>query len=79
MIYRASVVRAVVPELGIDTDGWMMPSHAEWRDYLQVQGALGVPALYYVDGTDTDRYDFGPDDFAAIRDTWNRYRSAINA
>jgi hypothetical protein len=79
MIYRAGVVRAVVPELGIDTDGWMMPSHAEWRDYLQVQGALGVPALYYVDGTDTDRYDFGPDDFAAIRDTWNRYRSGLNA
>jgi hypothetical protein len=76
MAYRASVVKAVCPELGIDTDGWMMPNHAEWRSYLQVQGGLGVPALYYVDGTDTDRYDFGPEDFDAIKDSWNRYRAA---
>jgi hypothetical protein len=76
MTYRAGVVKAVCPELGIDTDGWMMPSHAEWREYLKVQHGLGVPALYYVDGTDTDRHDFGPEDFAAIQDSWRRFRSA---
>lgn len=76
MTYRAGVVRSVCPELGIDTDGWMMPSHAEWRSYLEVQHSLGVPALYYVDGTDTDRYDFGPEDFAAIRDSWQRFSAA---
>ncbi|GAA1597512.1 hypothetical protein GCM10009804_62450 [Kribbella hippodromi] len=75
MSYRAGVVRSVLPELGIDTDGWMMPNHAEWRGYLQVQDSLGVPALYYVDGTDTDRYDFGSADFDAVKDTWGRYRS----
>ncbi|MET9269505.1 hypothetical protein [Kribbella sp. NPDC003557] len=74
MTYRAGVVRSVVPELGVDTDGWMMPSHAEWRDYLRIQDSLGVPALYYVDGTDTDRYDFRTDDYDAVKDTWNRYR-----
>jgi hypothetical protein len=73
MTYRAGVVTAVCPELGIDTDGWMMPSHAEWRAYLKIQHGLGVPALYYVDGTDTDRHDFGPDDFAAIQDSWQRF------
>jgi len=73
MTYRAGVVKAVCPELGIDTDGWMMPSHAEWRSYLQIQDGLGVPALYYVDGTDTDRYDFGPDDFAAVQASWQRF------
>ena len=78
MTYRAGVVRSVVPELGIDTDGWMMPSHAEWREYLTVQDGLGVPALYYVDGTDTDRYDFDSEDFDAVKDTWNRYRSTMN-
>ncbi|TCC52358.1 hypothetical protein E0H75_00790 [Kribbella capetownensis] len=78
MMYRAGVVQSVVPELGVDTDGWMMPSHAEWREYLTVQDRLGVPALYYVDGTDTDRYDFGPEDYEAVRETWNRYRSAGN-
>ncbi|MFI6678570.1 hypothetical protein [Kribbella sp. NPDC050470] len=76
MAYRAEVVQAVCPELGIDTDGWMMPSHGEWRTYVAMQGGLGVPALYYVDGTDTDRYDFAPDDFDAIKDSWNRYRAA---
>ncbi|TDW90351.1 MULTISPECIES: hypothetical protein [Kribbella] len=75
MSYRAGVVRSVVPELGVDTDGWMMPSHAEWRDYLRIQDSLGVPALYYVDGTDTDRYDFRTEDFDAVKQTWNRYRA----
>ncbi|TDD27083.1 hypothetical protein E1218_11535 [Kribbella turkmenica] len=78
MVYRAGVVKAVCPELGIDTDGWMMPSHAEWLEYVRMQGGLGVPALYYVDGTDTDRHDFGPEDFDAIRDSWDRYRAALS-
>ncbi|WP_433165103.1 hypothetical protein [Kribbella sp. CA-247076] len=78
MAYRAGVVRSVCPELGIDTDGWMMPSHAEWLEYVKVQGGLGVPALYYVDGTDTDRYDFGAGDFDAVKDSWERYRAALN-
>ncbi|TWD81242.1 hypothetical protein FB561_2352 [Kribbella amoyensis] len=77
MRYRAGVVKAVCPELGIDTDGWMMPNHAEWREYLRIQHELGVPALYYVDGTDTDRYDFGPDDFAAIRESWERFGTRV--
>ncbi|ONI67209.1 hypothetical protein BWI15_29040 [Kribbella sp. ALI-6-A] len=76
MTYRAGVVRATCPELGIDTDGWMMPSHAEWREYLKIQHGLGVPALYYVDGTDTDRHDFGPDDFAAIAESWRSFGAA---
>jgi hypothetical protein len=72
------VVRSVLPELGVDTDGWMMPSHAEWLDYLRIQDSLGVPALYYVDGTDTDRYDFGSEDFEAVRETWSRYRAGLS-
>ncbi|GAA1534429.1 hypothetical protein [Kribbella lupini] len=76
MTYRAGVVKAACPELGIDTDGWMMPSHAEWREYLKIQHGLGVPALYYVDGTDVDRHDFGPDDFAAIQDSWRTFGTA---
>jgi hypothetical protein len=76
MAYRAGVARAACPELGIDTDGWMMPGHAEWRSYLELQGGLGVPALYYVDGIDTDRYDFGPADYAAVRASWQRFRTA---
>ncbi|NUR98955.1 MAG: hypothetical protein HOV67_27325 [Kribbellaceae bacterium] len=75
MSYRAGVVRSVLPELGVDTDGWMMPNHAEWLGYLQIQDSLGVPALYYVDGTDTDRYDFRAEDFDAVNDTWSRYRA----
>jgi hypothetical protein len=75
MSYRAGVVRSVMPELGVDTDGWMMPSHAEWSGYLHIQDSLGVPALYYVDGTDTDRYDFRTEDFDAVKETWSRYRA----
>lgn len=79
MTYRAGVVRSACPELGIDTDGWMMPSHAEWREYLKIQHGLGVPALYYVDGTDTDRHDFGPDDFAAIQASWKNFSATLKA
>ncbi|MEU4603305.1 hypothetical protein AB0F43_10035 [Kribbella sp. NPDC023972] len=78
MTYRAGVVKSTCPELGIDTDGWMMPSHAEWREYLKIQHGLGVPALYYVDGTDTDRHDFGPDDFAAIQSSWTSFTATLD-
>ncbi|MGE5673012.1 MAG: hypothetical protein ACM3XM_03875 [Mycobacterium leprae] len=52
MIHRARVAKAACPTLVIDTDNWPMPSRAQWREYLKVQLALGVPSLYFA--TDLD-------------------------
>jgi hypothetical protein len=74
---RAAVVRSVVPELGIDTDGWRMPNHHEWLTHTRHQAELGVPALYYAEGVDGDGSDFTRSDYQAVRDAWSAYRTAI--
>lgn len=67
MRYRADVVRAACPELLIDTDDWCVPSLAEWRRYLAVKTALGVPSLYYADALDLTGEEFQPEDYEALR------------
>jgi hypothetical protein len=67
MLYRAEVVRAACPELLIDTDDWCVPSLAEWRKYLAVKSALGVPSLYYADALDLTGEEFQPEDYEALR------------
>ena len=72
---RAEVVRAVCPELLIDTDDWRMPSLDEWRRYLALKPGLGVPALYYADAIDASGEPFEPADYAALRRTWSDWRA----
>ena len=76
---RAAAVRSVVPELGIDTDGWRMPDHHEWLTHTRHQAELGVPALYYAEGVDGDGSDFTESDYAVVRDAWAAYRAGRNA
>jgi hypothetical protein len=75
MRQRADVVRAVCPELPIDTDDWRIPSLAEWRAYLELKPRLGVPALYYANALDASGERFEPADYAALRETWASWRS----
>jgi hypothetical protein len=75
MAERARVVRAVCPELPIDTDDWRVPNLAEWREYLALKPSLGVPALYYAGVLDASGESFEPGDYAALRETWARWRS----
>jgi hypothetical protein len=71
MQYRADVARAACPELLIDTDDWCVPSLAEWRRYLAVKSALGVPSLYYADALDLSGEAFEPEDYAALKRVWD--------
>ena len=72
---RAKVVGAVCPELPIDTDDWCVPNLAEWREYLAVKPSLGIPSLYYADAVDATGERFEPDDYEALRTTWERWRT----
>ena len=72
MRYRADVVRAVCPELLIDTDDWCVPDRASWREYLELKPQLGVPSLYYATHLDLSGEALEPEDYAAIRRAWAR-------
>jgi hypothetical protein len=75
MQYRAEVVRAVCPELPIDTDDWCVPSLAEWRAYLEAKQLLGVPALYYADTLDWTGERLEASDYEALRGVWSAWRA----
>lgn len=71
---RHAIASRTLPHHLVDTDQWPMPSRAEWRRYVDAQVELGVPALYYLEGMDRVREPLGPDDLAAVADSWRRYR-----
>jgi hypothetical protein len=73
MRYRADVVRAVCPDLPIDTDDWSVPDLATWRDYLATKLDIGVPALYYSTHVDATGEAFEQDDYAALRRVWAQW------
>jgi hypothetical protein len=77
MIHRARIVRAVLPDVLIDTDNWAMPDRATWREYLELQPQLGVPSLYYASHIDCSGEALTDDDYAALRETWAAYRSTL--
>jgi len=72
MLHRARIVRAACPDALIDTDDWAMPDRATFREYLERQPELGVPALYYVDRIDLSGEPLLEEDFEAIRRAWRR-------
>jgi hypothetical protein len=75
MTYRPRVAAAACPELLVDTDDWCAPNRREWRSYLRAKPALGVPALYYATHLDLSGEALTPADYAAIRESWQRYRT----
>ncbi|MGH3742629.1 MAG: hypothetical protein ACRDT1_15070, partial [Micromonosporaceae bacterium] len=75
MAYRGRVTQAACPDHLIDTDGWCMPSKAAWRSWLDRQGHVGVPSLYYVSGVDHSGERFTAEDHLAIARSWQDYRS----
>jgi hypothetical protein len=77
MRYRAAVVQAACPELLVDTDDWQVPNLAEWRAYVRVKASLGVPALYYATHVDNTGEPLEPADYAALRETWDEWRSRV--
>lgn len=77
MVHRARIARAALPGVLIDTDNWAMPDRATWRRYLELQGELGVPSLYYTSHIDCSGEAFDEEDYAALRDAWSAYRASI--
>jgi hypothetical protein len=75
MRYRAAVVSAACPDLLVDTDDWQVPNRAEWREYVRAKVSLGVPALYYASHLDNTGEPLEPEDYAALRATWDEWRS----
>lgn len=75
--FRQQIATRVLPNHVIDTDQWPMPSRSEWLAYAQIQGSLGVPALYYVEAIDRSGERILPEDLAVIARTWRRYREAL--
>ena len=74
MRFRAAVCRAAVPELPIDTDDWRMPHRAAWREYAAVKHELGVPSLYFATHVDAGGEPLEPEDYQALRDSWDRWK-----
>jgi hypothetical protein len=70
MRFRARMAKIVDPTWCIDTDGWPMPSLSAFREYVDVQPALGVPSLYYATHLDTTGEAFTAGDYARIRRVW---------
>ncbi|MDN3352067.1 hypothetical protein [Actinomadura sp. DC4] len=76
MTYRARVVRAVCPELPVDTDGWCLPGRRDLAAYARAAPALGVPALYYADRMDLEPGPVGPGTWAVVAASWAAHREA---
>jgi hypothetical protein len=74
---RAAIATHALPLHPIDTDQWPMPSRPEWLAYAQVQGTLGIPALYYVDYIDESREPVTAADLRSIAATWDSYRREL--
>ncbi len=75
MSFRADVVRAVCPELPIDTDDWRVPDKRAWRAFLDVKADIGVPSLYYASHLDATGEELDADDYAAVRSVWDEWRA----
>ncbi|QPP05552.1 hypothetical protein G4Z16_03130 [Streptomyces bathyalis] len=79
MRHRAAVARAGCPGLLIDTDDWCAPDRRQWREYNAVKHELGVPALYVVSRLDRTGEPLEERDYAALRESWARWRAAADA
>jgi hypothetical protein len=75
MRHRAAIAAAACPELLIDTDDWTIPDKRTWRAYVEEKLDLGVPSLYYATRLDLTGEELDDDDFAALRASWQRWRS----
>lgn len=79
MTYRARIARIACPDALIDTDNWPFPDKATWQAYIALQPTLGVPALYNVTHLDRTGEPLDEADYMLIRETWARYRAALDA
>lgn len=77
MKHRARIAEIACPDLLIDTDNWPITDLATWRDYVALQGQLGIPSLYAVTHIDTTGEVLTDADYELIRRTWADYRQQV--
>lgn len=70
MIHRAKLVKAVLPDVLIDTDNWPMPDKQSWLEYVKIQPDLGVPSLYYLWHMDNSDEEITPEDLSIVKESW---------
>jgi len=75
--HRASIVRAAMPGVPVDTDDWAMPSVDEWRVWQRAKPAEGVPALYHVEGLGTVDERLADGDLRLVAREWADYRERV--
>lgn len=73
MTHRAKVVKAVLPDILIDTDNWPMPDKQSWLDYVKLQPELGVPSLYYLWHMDNSDETILDEDLDIVRESLKRW------
>ncbi|HTX91403.1 MAG TPA: TIM-barrel domain-containing protein [Anaerolineales bacterium] len=70
---RARIARLAGWEL-VDTDNASSTTLQEWWDYAQVQPQLGIPALYFVDRTESTLESPSEAQWHFLADLWKQYR-----
>jgi hypothetical protein len=79
MTLRAKVASIACPGAVIDTDNWPITDKAAWREYLMLQPELGVPSLYYATHIDNTREPLTEEDYALVREVWQKARQLRQA
>lgn len=78
MTHRARLVKAIMPNVLIDTDNWPMPNKKAWLDYVALQPELGVPSLYYLRSMDNSDEPITDADLQVVRESWNKWEAKIH-
>ena len=71
MTFRAKIARAIYGNITCDTDSGGTVSHRDFLRYIKAQPKIGVPDLYFV--TESFGTPMNAEDYAVIRDVWNKY------
>ncbi len=71
MTFRTKIARAIYGNITCDTDSGGTVSHRDFLRYIKAQPKIGVPDLYFV--TESFGTPMNAEDYAVIRDVWNKY------
>lgn len=61
----------------VDTDNASSTTLETWWQYMQAQPSIGIPALYFVNRTETTLEEPPPSDWVALAGIWQRYVASL--
>lgn len=77
MTNRARISKMCSQSWLIDTDNDLMIDKKRWRDYIQLQPALGIPDTYYIKSIATSGERFDDEDYELLKSVWESYRNSL--